>query len=143
VNHQVHLVVQIIICKWLPSARSTPGSLYRLNVVFLGGTSLTWLFDTRDTPPFQEALTGYGQKIISWIKHLSVLGFKMFRIGDGFCVHVPRGASTAKTWWGSERKRRRKMRDSSAAFERWMQWRNAHSNISDDNYQNNPLCKNK
>jgi hypothetical protein len=97
----------------------------------------------RDTPPFQEAFTGYGQNKISWIKHLRVLDFKMFRIGDGFCVHVPHGASTAKKLWRSERKRRRRMRDTSAAFDMWMQWRHAHSNISEDKNQATPLCKNK
>jgi hypothetical protein len=97
----------------------------------------------RDTPPFQEAFTGYGQNKISWIKHILVLGYKMFRIGDGFCVHVPHGASTAKKLWRSERKQRKKMMATTAAFDKWMQWRLAHSNISEDKYQTTPLCKNK
>jgi hypothetical protein len=43
----------------------------------------------RDTPPFQEAFVDYGENKIQWIQHILHLGYKLFRVGGGFCVHVP------------------------------------------------------
>jgi hypothetical protein len=65
----------------------------------------------RDTPPFQEAYTGYGQKKISWIRHLRDLGWRMLRMGSGFCLHVSHNKSPGyKTWKTRRRKCRKCMR---------------------------------
>jgi hypothetical protein len=59
----------------------------------------------RDTPPFQEAFTGYGWNKVSWIQHILHLGYKLFRVGSDFCVHVPHKISPAKKKWRASKKR--------------------------------------
>jgi hypothetical protein len=72
----------------------------------------------RDTPRFQEAFTGYGWNKISWIQHILHLGYKLFRVGGGFCVHVPHKSSPAKNKWTGRTKR--EVTNLLKAFKMWL-----------------------
>ena len=90
----------------------------------------------RDTPPFQEAFTGYGQNKISWIRHLRDLGWRMLRMGSGFCLHVPHNTSPAYKTWKTRRNLQKKMHETSQAFKKW---RTVEANIP-KNGARTPLC---
>ena len=76
----------------------------------------------RDTPPFQEAFTGYGQNKISWVQHIRHLGHKLFRVGAGFCAHVPHKTSPAKKKWRLSRggRKKREVTNIAKAFKMWL-----------------------
>jgi hypothetical protein len=76
----------------------------------------------RDTPPFQEAFTGYGQNKISWVQHMRHLGHKLFRVGAGFCAHVPHKVSPAKRKWRLSRggRKKREVTNIAKAFKMWL-----------------------
>jgi hypothetical protein len=71
----------------------------------------------RDTPPFQDVFAEYGENKIQWIQHILHLGYKLFRVGSDFCVHVPHEyASWEKKWRGD----RRKSENIAKAFRKWL-----------------------
>jgi hypothetical protein len=71
----------------------------------------------RDTPPFQEAFADYGNNKIQWIHHILHLGYKLFRVGGGFCVHVPHEHSPAYLKWRKDRSQSQKIAN---AFRKWL-----------------------
>ena len=71
----------------------------------------------RDTPPFQEAFADYGQNKIQWIQHILHLGYKLFRVGGGFCVHVPHEYAPWLFQWRKDRSQSQKIAN---AFRKWL-----------------------
>jgi hypothetical protein len=72
----------------------------------------------RDTPPFQEVFAEYGENKIQWIQHILHLGYKLFRVGSDFCVHVPHKNSPAKKKWRASKKR--EVRNILNVFHMWL-----------------------
>ena len=71
----------------------------------------------RETPPYQESFTGFGENKLTWIQQLMRSGVTLFRIGDGFCVHVPHKKSRASK---NEKLSRKNLKVVKKSFERWM-----------------------
>jgi hypothetical protein len=71
----------------------------------------------RDTPPFQEAFAEYGDNKIQWIQHILHLGYKLFRVGADFCVHVPHDYGSWETKWRGDR---RNSDNIAKAFRKWL-----------------------
>jgi hypothetical protein len=86
----------------------------------------------RETPPFQEAFNGPGENKVKWIHQLKRAGFAFFRIGEGFCVHVPHKKSRASN---NELKKKNRT-EKRQAFHRWME-----ANVP--NKARTPMCKKK
>ena len=86
----------------------------------------------RETPPFQEAFDGLGENKDKWMHHLRRAGFAFFRIGEGFCVHVPHKKSRASK---NELKKKNRT-EKRQAFQRWME-----ANVP--NKSRTPMCKKK
>ena len=74
----------------------------------------------RDTPPFQEAFTGYGKNKITWMWHLRALSYELFQIGSAFSVHIPHKASRAYSKWKSKAWAKQKVRKIVKTFKQWM-----------------------
>jgi hypothetical protein len=95
----------------------------------------------RDTPPFQEAFTGYGKNKISWIWHLRGLGYQLFQVGSAFSVHVPHTKSSAYSKWKSKKKSdqiwtKQRVKKITKAFKKWMK-----SNIPRNKMRKLSKCK--
>jgi hypothetical protein len=95
----------------------------------------------RDTPPFQEAFTGYGKNKISWIWHLRGLGYQLFQVGSAFSVHVPHTKSRAYSKWKSKKTRdeiwtKQRVTRITKAFKKWMK-----SNIPRNKMRKLSKCK--
>jgi hypothetical protein len=74
----------------------------------------------RDTPPFQEAFTGYGKNKITWMWHLRALSYELFQIGSAFSVHIPHKASRAYSNWKSKAWAKQKVKKIVKTFKQWM-----------------------
>jgi hypothetical protein len=86
----------------------------------------------RDTPPFQEAFAGFGENKVTWMNQVRRTGFRLFRIGDGFTMHVPHLKSPA---WFNRKKKKMNARIKQA-FHRWMK-----ANVKNEHRM--PLCEKK
>jgi hypothetical protein len=86
----------------------------------------------RDTPPFQEAFAGFGENKVTWMKQVRRTGFRLFRIGDGFTIHVPHLKSPA---FFNHKKHKMNV-TIKQAFHRWMK-----ANVKDEHRM--PLCEKK
>jgi hypothetical protein len=86
----------------------------------------------RETPPFQEAFNGFGENKVTRMHQLRRAGFAFFRIGEGFCVHVPHKKSRASKNELKQKDRTEKRQ----AFQRWME-----ANVP--NKARTPMCKKK
>ena len=86
----------------------------------------------RDTPPFQEAFAGFGENKVTWMKQVRRAGFRLFRIGDGFTIHVPHLKSPA---WFNRKKKKMNARIKQS-FQWWMK-----ANVKSEHRM--PLCEKK
>jgi hypothetical protein len=87
----------------------------------------------RETPPYQEAFTGFGENKLTWIQQTIRAGFTLFRIGDGFCVHVPHKKSRASK---NDKLKKKNLFVVKNSFERWMK-----ANVPDK--VRTPMCSEK
>ena len=78
----------------------TPGDLHTLPCV-QSGVYEPYLAVRycKDTPPFQEVFTGYGQNKATWILQLRNEGYLFRQVGGVFVIHFPHEDSKAKEVW--------------------------------------------